>query len=172
MQRQHQTLTMGVLAALCVFALFFGMRAVTAPVPDQSLVADPEPACETRQISAGTKVGPQEVTVSVYNASGRAGMASKTMQELIERGFAPGNSGNVKAPEVAFVQVWTDSKDNPAAELVAKQFGPATKIVTDKTLPGIGVVVVIGPKIQPMPKDAPASVTAQSAASFCSPPVT
>lgn len=172
MAQRHQGITLGILTALCLFGLFFGVRAITAPVPEQSLVADPKPVCQEREVKAGTKVGPQEVTVSVYNAGGRAGMASRTLQDLIEKGFSGGNSGNVEAPEVKRVQVWADARNNPAATLVARQFGPGTKVVAKDELPGIGVVVVVGPNLDGMLKDAPVSVKAKVDSSFCSPPVT
>ncbi|WP_235737007.1 LytR C-terminal domain-containing protein [Nocardioides alcanivorans] len=155
MGKHHQAITLSVLAVLCLFGIIFGVKALTAPFPEQSLVADEEPVCQDRDISAGESVGPQEVTVSVYNAGGRAGMASKTMTELIERGFSAGNSGNIDAKQVKFVQIWAETKDNPAARLVARQFGTKVKIVATDDLPGIGVVVVVGPNLKGMQKDAP-----------------
>lgn len=144
-------------------------------MPDtSSLIAEEEPVCQPREVKAGDKVGPQEVTVSVYNAGGRSGMASKTLQSLIERGFAPGKSGNIEADEVKWVQVWTDTRKNPAARLVARQFGKKVKVAVKepKDLPGLGVVVVVGPGLEGLINDAPTSQTAKAASSFCSPPVT
>ena len=173
MQTRHQAATLGILVLLCLFGVFFGVRAVLAPLPDEILVSDDEPACEPREVKAGTKVGPQEVTVSVYNASGRAGRASQTLQALIERGYAPGTSGNIKAPKVKWVQVWTDTENNPGALLVARQFGEdGARIRVRDDLPGIGVVVVVGPGMEDLGADSPDSVKAKQDGSFCSPPVT
>lgn len=174
MQSKHPAATLGVLVALCVFALFFGVRALTAPLPDGSIIAEDAPVCEPRDVSPGDTVGPQEVTVSVYNASNRSGMASRVMQGLMERGFSKGSSGNIDAPQVKFVQVWADKKRNPAARLVARQFGANTVVIRKDAseMPGLGIVVVIGPNLKGLVDDAPTSWKSKVNASFCSPPVT
>lgn len=174
MQSKHQATTLGVLVALCLFGLFFGVRALTAPLPSAMIVADEAPVCEPRDVAPGDTVGPQEVTVSVYNASNRSGMASRMMQGLMERGFSKGSSGNLDAPQVKFVQVWADKKRNPAARLVARQFGPNTVVIPkdDSELPGLGIVVIIGPNFKGLADDAPTSWKSRVKATFCSPPVT
>lgn len=167
---KHTGATLAVLVGLCLVAFFYGLRAVSQPFGDAELV-EPEPAvCEWRHLEAGTTISPDEVTVSVYNAGGQSGAASRTLQALIERGFGAGVSGNIQA-EVKFVQVWAEDRANPAAKLVAGQFGPRTLIVAKDELPGNGVVVVIGPKLRPLSDEAPAEVTTDEPVSICSPPV-
>ncbi len=170
MASKHAGATLGVLVALCAFGLFFGLKAISEPFTETSFVEEEPPACETRQIDTDTVIAADEVTVSVYNASGRDGAASKTLQGLIERGFGAGESGNVDA-SVKYVQVWADDKDNPAAQLVAAQFGPKTLIVTDKELPGVGIVVVVGPRLGAFDDDAPTEMRATKPATICSPPI-
>ena len=74
--RQTSALTLSVLAVLCVFMVVFGLVAVTRDFPTDSLVGDATPACKAKVIKAGTKVRRGDVTVSVFNASGREGLAS------------------------------------------------------------------------------------------------
>ncbi len=168
---RHAGATLAVLLGLCAIALFLGLRAVSQPFGEVELVEEAAPVCELRDLESGTPVATDEVTVSVYNAGGQSGAASRTLQGLIERGFGAGESGNIDA-KVQFVQIWADDKDNPAARLVAAQFGPRTKIATNRDLPGLGVVVVIGPRLGDLADEAPDSVTATEPSTICSPPVT
>lgn len=69
---------------------------------------------------------PQTVTVNVYNATGKAGLAARTADELKKRGFTVGKVGN--APSAL------DKKVPGTAELVA---GPA----------GIGAATLLGSQV-------------------------
>jgi hypothetical protein len=162
--------TLLVLVLLCALGLFFGVRTLTGGLPDDPIVKDPEPTCVDRPIAADTKVFPADVMVSVYNGGGRSGVASRTMGELIDRGFVAGDTGNVSDADVKFVQVWADDPDSPAVQLVARQFGNRTKVVTDRPTLGLGVVVVVGEEFQRFGPTVP-SVTARADAVICSPPI-
>jgi hypothetical protein len=170
--RARSATTLGVLAALCVIGLMLGIRALTADLPG-SIIREPGPACETRTVQKGGKVRPADVLVSVFNAGTRSGRASRTMTQLQERGFAAGESGNApRGTDVKRVQVWVDDPDNPAARLVARQFGKGTKVVTGNPVLGIGVVVVVGDDLERLARRAPQEVVAQARDEICSPPVT
>jgi hypothetical protein len=170
--RVKSAATLGVLGMLCVVGLLLGIRAVTADLPSGSLVKDPPPACEDRTIEKGGRIAASDVLVSVYNAGNRAGRASRTMSQLQERGFAAGESGN--APEgtrVARAQVWYDDPANPAALMVARQFGPRTKVYPGQPRIGIGVVVVVGDSFEKLSKGAPLQLRTNRRVEICSPPV-
>ncbi len=133
-------LTLGVLALLLVAGVSWGFAQVTEPFPGK---VDP-PICVDTSFPAGERIYPQDVTVSVLNASKREGLAGRTMAELVSDGFAEGQVRN--APEgtaVPRAEVWTTDKDNPAVLLVRSRLGQAE--VLEKPNPGAaGIVVVVG----------------------------
>lgn len=168
--RQTSMITLAVLAVIVVFMGVFGVVAVTRDLPDNSLV-ESKPACEPREISKNTRVRPGQVTVSVYNSGQRSGLASRTMEQFITRGFGPGDSGNARTKRVARVEVRADAKDSPAARLVAAQFGGDTPIVTGKKMLGPGINVVVGDDFDKLRKGAPKAVRATADTTICSPPI-
>lgn len=143
-------LTLIVLAALLVGGGVWGFSALTAPLP---VVNDPPP-CDDWTAKAGTKLYPDQVTVSVYNAGTREGLAGRTSRELIGVGFAEGVQGNTENEtkvKVATAQVWAPAEDDPAALLIASYLGDGVEIVArDDEAPGI--VVVVGDKFTKVAK--------------------
>lgn len=164
--RARSRVTLAVLVALLVVAAVVGWQAMTAPFP----TAEDLPPCVETQISEGQEVFPDQVTVSVFNASSRNGLASRTMNALIGRGFVSAGTGNAP-PDTKFrgVQIWADNAKNPAVALLTSQFRNV-KVVTGPAL-GPGVVVVAGDGDVGLrrPKRSPASHTAMAAATICSP---
>ena len=105
--------------------------------------------------------------VSVYNAGDRAGLATETLDALVDRGFQLGEAGNAPdGTEVSFVQVWTEKKD-ASARLVALQFGQRTLIRKADDL-GPGVDVVVGSGFKGL-VEAPTSIKAGKAETACIP---
>ena len=161
--------TLAVLALLCVLGLLFGLKALTSDLPDDPLVENGPATCIEREVTPGQKVFPADVLVSVFNGGSRSGVASSTLGKLVERGFVRGTTDNAEgAEDVRFVQIWSDEPDNPAVRLVARQFGPATKISTGHPTLAQGVVVVVGSEFETLGRKVP-SVTATDAATICSP---
>ncbi len=165
-RRTLSAVTLVVLTALLVTGLVVGWRSFTAPIGDE-VAAEPSETCAT-QVARGDVVRTRDVTVSVFNAGNRAGLADQTRSQLEARGFIAGEIGN--APEefaVQLVRVLAPRKDDPGAQLVAAQFGPNTLIqVTDADL-GPGVDVVIGEEFEGLAKDAPRRVRAGTDAPIC-----
>ena len=158
------------LLGLCLLGLLFGIKALTSDLPDDPLVENPDSTCVDREVSAGTKVFPEDVLVSVYNAGTRGGVASKTMSTLQIRGFAAGKTGNEKDVDVSRVQVW-GNPTNPAVQLVAAQFGANAKITAGRVSAdpsAEGVIVVVGDEFDRLGKKV-RSMTAQQDATICSP---
>lgn len=159
--------TLVVLVAITLVMLFLGLRWATQDYPDLSSYADNSTCLDTR-VAAGQSLHTSEVVVSVYNASTKSGLASTTMRELMERGFAAGSTGNSPTAEVKKVEIWSDSV-NPAALLVAEQFGKGTRIVSGRPdLGGDGVIVVLGDgyrKLRPPVE----SIVAKTEAYICGP---
>ena len=173
--RSTSAATLAVLSVLCLLALLFGIQALTSDLPDDPIVENPDTTCVDQEITAGTKVRPADVLVSVLNGGTRSGGASKTMSALQIRGFVAGKTANERNAGVKRVEVWGDP-GNPAVQLVAAQFGPDTRINNQPRNLGsssvlsneLGVVVVIGDDFGKLAKKV-RSITAEEDTTICSP---
>jgi hypothetical protein len=167
-RRITTAVTMTFLVGLLVAGLVVGTRWLFAPIEDDTEAA-PGSDCTPQKVGAGKPLRTQEVTVSVFNAGERSGLASETLDQLGNRGFRLGDTGN--APETAnvkFVQVWTTDRRDPAARLVALQFGKKTAIRRGEDL-GPGVDVIVGNRFKGLVK-APKSIRVRQPAEVCVPP--
>ncbi|MDZ5661604.1 LytR C-terminal domain-containing protein [Nocardioides sp. S-58] len=153
-------LTLAVLAVLVLLAAVWGWAAFTEPFPQDEPVA----ICEDTDVTAGSEVRRDQVVVSVFNGSGRSGLASSTSAQLTERGFVAGDVGDSPQP-AASTQIWAADPTNPAVALVRKQFKGA-RIVGGDAL-GPGVVVVLGEKFTALRKKQVESVVAAQDATYC-----
>ncbi|WP_165355068.1 LytR C-terminal domain-containing protein [Nocardioides oleivorans] len=152
--------TLGVLVGLLLVATLWGWAAFTEPFPKDEPVA----ICEEASVAAGDEVRRDQVVVSVYNGSGRSGLAGTASAQLEERGFVPGDIGNAPEPSPA-TQIWADDPTNPAVDLVRQQFKGA-KVVPGTAL-GPGVVVILGEGFETLKKKQVESVVAQADATYC-----
>jgi hypothetical protein len=157
-------LTLSVLAVLALAGVAWGWSSMTDPFPHRAAPKD----CYATHLQPGDRVSPAHVTVSVYNASDRVGLAGRTMSALEDQGFGPGKVGNAKNAEVVFAQIWTDDRKNPAVKLVASRLGPRAHII-DHAPKGTGVTVLVGPKFTELVQGKP-SVKVTEATTICSPP--
>lgn len=144
MDRRHLTsaLTLVVLLVVLAGMAVFGVRALTAPLPDTSTAGGEECSDAEKQVQEFITRG--DVQVSVYNAGRTSGLAGTTLEKLERAGFRGGNAGN--APDGARVPralVWTTKPDDSAAQLVASVLGPRTRVrvVPDDLGPGVDVLV-------------------------------
>ncbi|PVG82365.1 hypothetical protein DDE18_12860 [Nocardioides gansuensis] len=154
--------TLAVLSGLVVLASLWGWQATTKPLPHEEEI----PLCSDTTVPAGTEIFRDQVVVSVFNGSTRTGLASATMEQLVERGFVEAETGN--APKkVRTVEIWSDQPTNPAVQLVQQQFRGA-RVVSGEQL-GLGVVVVVGEQFKELGPNVE-SVTAAADATICSPP--
>ena len=170
-RRTLTAITLMVLTGLLVVGAIVGVRTLFAPLPgsdeEEELDAPAVAASCEDDIRAGKRVRSKDVTVSVFNAGSQGGLAERTRSQLEERGFLPGDVGN--APdglEVQFVRVLAPTRQDPAARLVARQFGTKTFIqVTDENY-GPGVDVVVGSDFAGL-VDAPKRMRAKVDGSGC-----
>jgi hypothetical protein len=125
-----------------------------------------EPSCTG--VRKGDRVRSRDVTVSVFNAGTRSGLAAETLDSLVSRRFIAGDVGNAprRMSGVSFVRVLAPRKNDPAARLVALQFGRDTFIEKTRTDLGPGVDVIVGNDFRGLVK-APRSIVARAAGSGC-----
>ncbi len=137
--RLRSGITLLVLLGLLLFGAAWGWSAMTKPFPETAEVS----ICNDTTVPAGTKVYPDQVTVSVANAGTREGLAGRTMKLLVDAGFGRGQTGNAPSgTEVAFAEIWTDDPLNPAVRLLkGKLGGDATIVRRDTTLAGVTIIV-------------------------------
>ena len=156
----RSALTLAVLALLVVVATLWGWAAFTEPFPED----EPVPVCENAAITAGSEVRRDQVVVSVFNGSGRSGLAGSTSAQLAERGFVAGDVADSPQP-AATTQIWSSDPTNPAVQLVQQQFRGAEVVPGDPI--GVGVVVVVGEKFTALRKKQVESVVAEADATIC-----
>ena len=164
-QGARSAITLSALAVLLILAAIWGFNAATEPLPAKV----DTPICTTQAVAAGDKVFPQDVTVSVYNAGTRDGLAGRVMKDLVDDGFAEGNSGNTSAGKVDAVEIWTTEPSNPAVQLVASHLGGQVDVQRREGL-GAGVTVVVGDDFTQVVKGK-RNVVAADDAQICSPPL-
>ena len=119
-------LTLLGLGLLLAVASVWGWGALTKPFPKDEPVA----ICEDTAVTAGSEVRRDQIVVSVFNGSKRAGLAGATSAQLAERGFVQGDVGDAPAP-AASTQIWADDPTNPAVQLVQRQFRQAKVVPGD-----------------------------------------
>lgn len=170
MDRRHVTtaLTMLVLVGVLVLALLLGAKALFAPLPAKKAGdTSASPTCAATKLKKGQKIKAEQVVVSVFNAGSRGGLAGQTLKELSRRGFGEGSAGNAPSDvTVRRVQVWTTKENDPAARLVALQFGPHTPVKVTSTDLGPGVDVIVGDGLHGL-RHAPASLVVKKPQKVC-----
>ena len=161
--------TLTVLVALLVVAALYGWQSLSSPEDGTTTAQGPK---HSRKCAHGLKKGDvvrsSEVRVSVFNAGTRSGLAGQTQDRLVGRGFIRGDVGNAPAGfgTVLKVRVLARKVDDPAARLVARQFGLRTVIQATKQDLGPGVDVIVGNDYSGL-VEAPRQLKATSNGSGC-----
>jgi LCP family protein required for cell wall assembly len=106
------------------------------------VVVAPEPTTTAAPV-APVAVRPVDVRVRVLNGSGIDGAAGKAEQALSNLGFVSGGVGNNASGAVSQTEIRYHSSDEAKAQLLARSV-PEAKLVTDPTLVGGDVVLVLG----------------------------
>lgn len=137
--RLRSLLTLATLVVLLLIGASWGWSAVTEPFPKGEEAA----TCTPTDIAKGDKVYPDQVTVSVLNASGREGLAGRTLDDLVDDSFGEGDLDNAPADAgVDRVEIWTNEPRSPAVRLVATHLGDDVQVVRrDSGAPGVNIVV-------------------------------
>jgi hypothetical protein len=157
-------LTLFALAGVTLVGAIWGWHAFTEPLPGS---VDPA-VCTDSKVAAGSKIYPRQVTVSVFNASDRDGLAGRTLEAFVTAGFAPGASRNApNGSAVRYAEIWVGEVDDPAAALVQTYLGKRATVVT-RTPIGPGVTVVVGEDFGELRKGS-VFMTASRDTTVCSP---
>jgi hypothetical protein len=158
-------LTLAVLALFVLFGVTWGWSAATRPFPHKATQKD----CYPTEVRPGDRVSAPRVTVSVYNASERDGLAERTMSAFEDQGFGSGSVGNApKGAAVLFAQIWTEDRHNPAVRLVASRLGPRAHVITHPSK-GVGVTVLVGPRFTKLVQGRQSTKVSETT-TICSPP--
>src|SRR3954453_3581350 len=152
--RLRTLVTLAFLAVLLLGGVAWGWAQVTEPFPGKVAAS----LCVDTSYAAGQELFIQDVTVSVLNASSREGLASRTLADLEDAGFAGGQADN--APEgtevTAPAEIWVSDPDNPGAKLLRRWIGKVP-IRSDVSSTEPGVTLVVGDAF-PELADGPASL--------------
>jgi LytR cell envelope-related transcriptional attenuator len=158
-------LTLAVLLVLLLLGVTWGWASLTKPFPHQAAQKD----CYPTVLQPGDRVSAPKVTVSVFNASDRVGLAERTMTAFEDQGFGPGNVGNApKGTVVHYAQIWAQDRRNPAVLLVSSRLGPHASIVNKKH-GGPGVVVMVGAQFEKLVQGRQSTKVTEPT-TICSPP--
>ncbi len=158
-------LTLGVLAVLLLVGLTWGWSAMTSPLPHTT----DSKVCVPTTVEPGDRVAAPRVTISVYNASNRVGLADRTMASFEAQGFGAGEVANApKGTTVRYAQIWTHEPQNPAVRLVLSRLGHGAHVLGKDPM-GAGVTVMVGEGFRTL-VNGKSSIEVKQAAQICSPP--
>lgn len=162
-------LTLTVLVLVVLIGAVLGWKMLTQPLPSAPS-AEPEGPCTEETVSRGKVIRPGMVTVSVYNAGTRGGLADDTLTRFARAGFGSGDTGNMPdGTKVRRAQVWVASKSDPQGRLVASYLGPKVPVLRKDDLPGPGVNVVVGNNFPDRLLQGKKKVTAHTDVTICRP---
>jgi hypothetical protein len=158
-------LTLAVLTVLVIVGITWGWSAMTTPFPHTAKAE----ICVPTTLQRGERVAAPDVTVSVYNASDRVGLAERTRSSFEDQGFGAGTVGNApKGTTVFYAQVWTRDPQDPAVRLVLSRLGPQAHTFPREPR-GPGVTVMVGPQFEKLVAGK-SSVKVTEPVRICSPP--
>src|SRR3954447_3031929 len=165
--RLRTAVTLAALAVLTVLGVTWGWAQVLKPFPGKV----DAPICVDTSYKAGDELFVQDVTVSVFNASGREGLAARTLQQLQDAGFAGGQTAN--APKgtslTAPAEIWVKDSGDAAAKLLRARVGKVP-VVEHPENTAAGITLVVGDQSAALRKG-PESIILRDNTVLGSPPV-
>lgn len=138
--RLRTAVTLAVLVLVVFVAVRIGLDRVTKPFPQ----SEETPICTPTDLRDGDVVLAGDVTVSVLNAGGPDGSASRTLSDLGDKGFGRGQLDDAPddTPRIVNSQIWTTEGTTAAVKLVRSYLnGKVTIVDREALVPGINVVV-------------------------------
>jgi LytR cell envelope-related transcriptional attenuator len=145
-----------------------GVKLLTASADTAKTTA----TCADRTINTGEKLTSNLVTVNVFNASRRAGLANRVDINLQRNGFLAGQIGNsISAAKPSRVAILTDDRNDPQVKLVAAQFRDKVHYAKPDVKVDSGVIIIVGDDYTGLNKKAEAGLTASKPVTVCVPTV-
>lgn len=127
-------------------------------------------ACKPTAVAAGSNLDSNIVTVNVFNASTRSGLANRVLIDLQSNGFLGGQIANSTSnTRPGRVAILTNDRKDPRVRLVAAQFrDKVTYAKPDVTVDG-GVTVIVGEKYSGLKKKPRTSLKSDRKIDACIP---
>lgn len=155
-------------SVVLVFGAFTGFQLLTS----RADTVDPVPTCTNKTVKDGERLDSNLVTINVFNASTRSGLANRATIDLQANGFLGGEIGNSdSATKPSRVAILTDDPKDPRVVLVAKQFKDKVTYAEPDITVETGVVVIVGNKYSGLKSKAPTKVTSDRTIRACVPVV-
>ena len=164
-----RVLTLTVAVAVFLVGGVSGFMLLTAGTGDPAPAA---PSCKNQVITAGNPIDSNVVTVNVFNASSRSGLANRALIDLQANGFRGGQIGNSDSATVpGRVAILTDTPDDPRVKLVAAQFKDKVEFAAPDITVEDGITVVVGDRYRGLKTGAETSTTSDTDMTVCVPVV-
>lgn len=164
-----RVLTLTVAAAVFLIGGVVGFRLLTSST---DTVTQTAATCKNEVITAGNPIDSNVITVNVFNASSRSGLANRALIELQANGFRGGQIGNSEsATAPRRVAILTDTPDDPRVALVAAQFKDKVEFAAPDIPVEDGIIVVVGDRYRGLKTDAATSTTSPTDMTVCVPVV-
>lgn len=168
MNRAYQALTLLVAAAIFGFGGIIGFRLLTSSAD----TGDPAPTCSNQTVKKGEKLDSNLVTVNVFNASNRSGLANRVTINLQANGFLGGTIGNNESSfKPRRVVILTEDPDDPRVRLVAGQFKDKVAFRKPDITVERGVIVIVGDDYAGLKSKAPTQIMTDRDITDCVPTV-
>ena len=162
-------LTLTVAALVFAIGGLVGVRMLTARAGD---AVEAAPTCTDKVIKAGQPIDSNVITVNVFNASSRAGLANRVRIDLQKNGFRGGQIGNSEsAAKPRRVAILTSTPDDPRVALVAAQFRGKVEYAAPDIDVEDGIVVVVGDDYTRLRRETKTSTTSAVDTTVCVPVV-
>jgi hypothetical protein len=159
-------LTLLVATAVFLVGTFVGFRLLTAGTDDA--VATEQ--CTESVVAAGTDLNSNVVTVNVFNASTRSGLANRALIDLQANGFLGGQIGNSEsATQPRRVAILTDDAEDPRVKLVAEQFKDKVEFAPADIQVEDGIIVVVGDDYRGLKSESTTTITTDRDIAVCTP---
>ena len=162
-------LTLTVAVAVFLIGGITGFKLLTAGTGE---AATTTATCKDTVISAGSQLDSNVVTVNVFNASARSGLANRVQIDLQKNGFLGGQIGNsTSATKPDRVAILTDDQDDPRVKLLADQFKDKVEYAASDIPVEDGITVVVGDNYRGLKREATTSVESDRDIAVCVPVV-
>lgn len=133
---------------------------------------EPPPLCKDRTLATGAMLNSNYLTVNVYNASDKSGVANRVRINLERNGFLGGiaaNNPGQLAP--ANIMIITQDPKDPKVMLLAQQFNGKVEYGQADFETKDGMSVIVGPKFQGVNEKAPTSLKVATPVKVCVPTI-